>query len=236
VTALYEASGLGFEYPLGNLSVSALRSVDLTVDLGEFVCLAGPSGSGKSTLLHLLGLIESPQLGSLRFQGDDVADFHEAARNQIRRFKLGFIFQQFHLLPVLTALENVEYFLTRQRLPRHERMARSRSALEEVGLWDKRRHRPDELSGGERQRVAIARAIAKRPQVIIADEPTASLDQETGRQVMAILGALNREHGVTLVLASHDPMVHESAGRLARLSDGAIVADSGSWAGSAMGT
>lgn len=223
MAGLYEVRDLDFDYPLGNQRVPALRGVDLDIAAGDFVCLAGPSGSGKSTLLNILGLIESVQQGSVCFMEQDVQRLHESARNRIRRFHLGFIFQQFHLLPVLNAMENVEYFLTRQRIPRNERRERVRRALEAVGLWEQRRQRPYEMSGGQRQRVAIARAIAKQPRVIIADEPTASLDQETGRNILEILKALNRESGVTLIMASHDPMVLGMVERLLRLRDGRIV-------------
>jgi putative ABC transport system ATP-binding protein len=220
---LYEARGLAFAYRLGALGVPALRGVDLAVERGGFYCLAGPSGSGKTTLLNLLGLVEAPQEGTLRFDGRDVAALGEREKNRIRRFRLGFIFQTFNLFPVLRADENVEYFLARQGLPRAERRTRLEQALRDVGLWEQRRQRPGELSGGQRQRVAIARALAKRPVVIIGDEPTASLDQETGRAIIDVLLGLNSRYGVTVIVSSHDPMVQSLATRRVELRDGRIA-------------
>ena len=219
---LYEARGLVFAYRLGALRVPALRGVDLKLERGGFYCLAGPSGSGKTTLLNLLGLVEAPQEGTLRFEGHDVAAFGERDKNRIRRFRLGFIFQTFNLFPVLRADENVEYFLARQGLPRAERRTRLEQALRDVGLWEQRRQRPGELSGGQRQRVAIARALAKRPEVIIGDEPTASLDQETGRAIIDVLRGLNSRYGVTVIVSSHDPMVQALATQRIELRDGRI--------------
>ena len=220
---LYDARGIAFAYRLGTQRVPALRGLDVGIERGGFYCLAGPSGSGKTTLLNLLGLIETPQEGSLLLDGRDVKSLSERQRNRIRRFRLGFIFQSFNLFPVLRAEENVEYFLVRQRLARAERKARLERALRDVGLWEQRHHRPAELSGGQRQRVAIARALAKRPEVIIGDEPTASLDQGTGRAIIDILRGLNRGYGVTVIVASHDPMVQALATHRLDLRDGRIV-------------
>jgi ABC-type lipoprotein export system ATPase subunit len=217
---LYQVREARHSYQLGALRVPALDGVMLDVAGGDFICLTGPSGSGKTTLLNLLGLIEPLQQGSVTFAGTSVQSLSERERNRIRRYRIGFVFQAFHLLPVLRADENVEYFLTRQGLPRGTQRERSRAALEAVGLWEHRRKRPSEMSGGQCQRVAIARALAKRPDVILADEPTAHLDQENGRGIMEIFSRLNREHGVTLVMASHDPMVQGFASRQVRLVDG----------------
>ncbi len=222
MAGLYDISALGFDYALGNQSVHALVDIDLEIETGDFICLAGPSGSGKSTLLNVLGLIEPVQRGTVRFLDENLETLDEAKKNRIRKFHLGFIFQQFHLIPVLSAEENVEYFLIRQKLARAERRERVRAALEAVGLWDQRAQRPYEMSGGQRQRVAIARAIAKKPDVIIADEPTASLDQETGKNIMEIIQGSNEREGVTVIAASHDPMVIGMAKRLIRLRDGRI--------------
>jgi putative ABC transport system ATP-binding protein len=218
--SLYAVRDVRFSYQLGALRVPALNGVVLDIDRGDFVCLSGPSGSGKTTLLNLLGLIEPVQEGSIAFAGRSLQSLSERERNRIRRYRIGFVFQTFQLFPVLRADENVEYFLTRQRLPRATRRERVRSALEVVGLWEHRHKRPSEMSGGQRQRVAVARA--KQPDVIIADEPTAHLDQTTGRGVMDVLSRLNLERAVTLIMASHDPMAQSFARRQIRLVDGRI--------------
>jgi putative ABC transport system ATP-binding protein len=220
---IYRARDLHFQYWLDRHPVPALRGVSLEIHEGESLVLSGPSGSGKSTLLALLGLIEPVQAGSIRFLGEEVAAVSEDRRNQLRRHEIGFIFQSFQLFPTLSAEENVEYFLIRQGVPTLERKKRVKQALEAVGLWNRRQHRPLELSGGQRQRVAIARAAAKRPKVILADEPTASLDQQTGKEILAMLDVLRSELKTTLVIASHDPMVLERAGRVYRLADGVEV-------------
>jgi len=220
--SLYEVRDVHFSYRLGELRAPALNGVTLDIARGDFVCLSGPSGSGKTTLLNLLGLIEPVQEGSVALGGRSVQALTERERNRIRRYQIGFVFQTFQLFPVLRADENVEYFLTRQRLSREIRRERVRSALEVVGIWEHRHKRPSEMSGGQRQRVAVARALAKQPDVIIADEPTANLDQATGRGVMQVFSELNLERGVTLLMSSHDPMVQDFARRQIRLVDGRI--------------
>ena len=220
MTPLIEARDIHFQYWLDLVPVQALRGVSLEVGAGESIVLSGPSGSGKSTLLSLLGLIESPQQGEVLFSGKPVALMRESEKNRIRRFEVGFVFQSFQLFPTLTASENVEYFLIQQGVPTGERRDRVRQALEAVGIWDRRDHRPLELSGGQRQRVALARAAAKKPKVILADEPTASLDQRTGSEIMSLFDSLRRELNTTIIVASHDPMVLERAERVVRLQDG----------------
>jgi putative ABC transport system ATP-binding protein len=220
---IYRARDLHFQYWLDRHPVPALRGVSLEIAEGDSLVLSGPSGSGKSTLLALLGLIEPVQAGSIRFLGQEVAAISEDRRNQLRRHEIGFVFQSFQLFPTLSAEENVEYFLIRQGIPTLERKKRVKQALEAVGLWTRRQHRPLELSGGQRQRVAIARAAAKRPRVILADEPTASLDQNTGKEILAMLDGLRSELNTTLVIASHDPMVLAQSGRVFRLADGVEV-------------
>jgi len=220
--ALYRLRELRFSYGSGEFAVQALDGVSAEIARGDFICVSGPSGSGKTTLLNLLGLIESVQGGALEFCGDSLASLTEPQKNRIRRYRLGFVFQTFQLFPVLSAHENVEYFLTREGLPRDERRERVRRALDAVGIWELRRKRPAEMSGGQRQRVAIARAIAKQPEVIIADEPTANLDQANGRGVMEVLRTLNRERAMTLILSSHDPMVQAFAPRRFQLVDGRL--------------
>jgi putative ABC transport system ATP-binding protein len=222
MTALYRIRELSFSYSMGAQRVPALRALSCDIDRGTFTALAGPSGSGKSTLLHLMGLIEAAPVGQLWLDGEDLGGLTEARKNHLRRFRLGFVFQAFHLFPNLSAQENVAFFVARQSVPRRTRAVRVEAALRAVGLWELRHHTPLRLSGGQRQRVAIARALAKAPAVLIADEPTASLDQQTGRDVMEILHRLNREHGVTVVVASHDPMVLAGAPRCLHLTDGAI--------------
>ena len=221
-TPLYRIRDVKFCYDFGKLKAPALNGVSLDIAKGDFVCLTGPSGSGKTTLLNLLGLIEAVQDGDVRFGNDSLKTLTEAEKNRIRRYRIGFVFQTFQLFPVLTAAENVEYFLTRQGIPTAERKKRVKDALEAVGILDQRDKKPAEMSGGQRQRVAIARAIAKRPQAIIADEPTANLDQATGKGVMEIFAALNGEHRITLIISSHDPMVQAYSRHQIRLADGKI--------------
>ena len=220
---LYEVEDISFSYQLGRQKVQALQDVSLNVGKGEFVCLAGPSGSGKTTLLSVLGLIEPVQNGVVRFEGKNLREMSEKDRNHARRFRIGFIFQQFHLIPVLTAEENVEFFLTRQGIAKAERKKRVDEALEAVGIASQRKQKPLEMSGGQRQRVALARAIAKKPDVIIADEPTASLDQGTGREIMKIFSEQASERGVCVIAASHDPMVLAFAPRKIELCDGKVT-------------
>jgi ABC-type lipoprotein export system ATPase subunit len=220
---LYEITRLSFSYQLGKQTVQALRDVDLQIMRGDFACLSGPSGSGKTTLLSVLGLIEPVQRGKVQFETGDLAALSEGEKNKLRRYRIGFVFQQFHLIPVLSAEENVEFFLTRQGVAKAERKQRVDEALAAVGLSAQRKQRPLEMSGGQRQRVALARAMAKRPDVVIADEPTASLDQKTGREIMSIFEELNRSRAVTLIIASHDPMVQGFARRQVKLRDGEVV-------------
>ena len=220
---LYQFEHLDFHYKLGKQQVTALRDVNVRIERGDFLCLSGPSGSGKTTLLSLLGLIEPVQSGKALFEGKALASLSERDRNHLRRFRIGFVFQQFHLIPVLSAEENVEFFLTRQGVAKTERRKRVAEALASVGLATLAKQRPLEMSGGQRQRVALARAIAKAPDVIIADEPTASLDQGTGREIMQIFKDLNEKKGVTLITASHDTMVHDFAKTRIALRDGQVV-------------
>ncbi len=222
---LYTCHALHYSYREKETATPVLNGLDITISAGDFLCLTGPSGSGKSTLLNLLGLIEHPQEGEFVFKGQEVSALTDKQINEIRRYEIGFIFQDFQLIDVLSVEENVEYFLTRQKIVPQERKERVELALDEVGLIDQRHKRPGELSGGQKQRAAIARALAKHPSVIIADEPTASLDLANGRQIMEILAKLNERHGVTVVLASHDPMVLSYTHREIKLQDGRITAE-----------
>jgi putative ABC transport system ATP-binding protein len=223
MSRLYSCENLRFSYVLGSVPVAALKGVDLSLESGALVALSGPSGSGKSTLLNLLGLIEAPQEGRLELFGRDVATLSEAEKNELRRHKIGFIFQSFHLFNALSAAENVEYFLHKQGVDSAERARRVQEALTDVGLWEHRSKRPLQMSGGQRQRVAVARALAKRSEILIADEPTASLDQNTGHSLMELLSKINRERGTTIVVSSHDPMVLSFIPKVIRLVDGRIT-------------
>lgn len=214
---LYIIQNLQFFYALGKEKIPAIRQLDLKIPSDSLIAISGPSGSGKSTLLNLLGLIEPVQEGSLSFRGEEIREMSEKRKNEIRKHEIGFIFQQFHLMPVLSAEENVRYFLAKQNLPKKEIDARTEEALALVGLWEHRKKKPSELSGGQKQRVAIARALAKKPQVVIADEPTASLDQKTGREIMEILAKMG-----SVILTTHDLMVQSYASIQYHLVDGEL--------------
>lgn len=222
--SIYEISNLKFSYRLGKQNVVALQNVQASIPEKQFVCLTGPSGSGKTTLLSLLGLIEPIQDGEIQFAGKKFSTLTESEKNHLRKFDIGFVFQTFQLVPILKADENVEYFLIRQGLSQKERSKRVQESLEAVGLWSHRMKKPLEMSGGQRQRVAVARAIAKNPKVIIADEPTANLDQQTGKELMQLFRVLNTEKGISFIVSSHDPMVKTFAHQEIQLKDGKIVA------------
>jgi putative ABC transport system ATP-binding protein len=222
---LLQARGLRKRYRLGDVSIEALRGVDLEVARGEFVVVAGPSGSGKSSLLNLLGCLDLPDEGQVLFAGKDLASLSEAEKTETRRRQLGFVFQSFNLLPVLSAFENVEYPLWIDGVPRAERRRRAQEALAAVGLEDRLRHRPDQLSGGERQRVSLARALVHDPLAILADEPTANLDSHTAASIVDLLARMNAERGTTFLFATHDPAIVSRAPRTIRLRDGLVVED-----------
>ena len=209
-------------FKIGEVETRALRGVDLTIGNGEFTALVGPSGSGKTTLLQLLGCLDQPTSGKVLINGKDVTKLNRNQRADLRKSALGFVFQFFALIPTLTAYENVEMPLLLDHHSPTERRERVNQLLESVGLADRAHHRPDQLSGGEQQRVAVARALASNPSLILADEPTANLDTENGRQVMEIMQKLNKETGVTFVFATHDPRVINYARRVVTLHDGLI--------------
>ncbi len=212
-------------YRTGETCVRALRGVDLEIGEGEFTALAGPSGSGKTTLLNLIGCIDKADSGSLLIDGLDVSRRTPTELSTFRREKLGFIFQNFHLVPVLTAFENVALVLNLLGLPHKEVEDRTRALLAEVGLEGLEDRLPTRLSGGQQQRVAIARALVKNPRVVLADEPTANLDSDTGRSILELMQSLNRTRGVTFLFSTHDAQVMEFATRLVKIHDGAITAD-----------
>jgi putative ABC transport system ATP-binding protein len=219
---LYSARALSFSYAFGKRTVPALRDVSLSVRPGELLAVSGPSGSGKTTLLNLLGLLAAPGSGTLAFEGAEVSRLDERARTRLRRERIGFIFQRFHLIPVLTALENVEYFLLRKYSSREARR-RALLVLDAVGVAEQAAQRPSAMSGGQLQRVAVARALAKEPSVVLADEPTASLDHATGASVLAVMKRLNKERVTTFIFSTHDPKVLDAADRVLTLEDGALV-------------
>ena len=212
-------------FKIGEVETRALRGVDLSVGSGEFTALVGPSGSGKTTLLQLIGLLDQPTSGNVAINGQDATKLNRNQRADLRKNAIGFVFQFFALIPTLTAYENVEMPLLLNGTKPADRKARANEMLEAVGLADRAHHRPDQLSGGQQQRVAVARALATNPKLILADEPTANLDTENGKQVMDIMQRLNKETGVTFVFATHDPRVIHYARRVVTLEDGLIVKD-----------
>lgn len=219
---LYQLHEVSHRYRVGRESVAALQGVSLEIAKGEFLAVAGPSGSGKTTLLNLLGLIDRADEGTVCFETRDVAHLDERVRTRIRRDRIGYIFQAFNLIPVLTAFENVEYALLRRGHRASVVRDQVRQALEAVAMSAQAHQRPNEMSGGQRQRVAIARALVRDPQVILADEPTAALDQRTGAAVLDLMKKLNRERGTTFIFSSHDPRVLAAADRVMRLEDGRV--------------
>lgn len=222
---MVELHGVGKTYREGAMETVALHSVDLAVGRGEFLCLSGPSGSGKTTLLHLIGCLEAPTQGEVRIAGFPLPSLSRRNAARLRREKIGFIFQSHNLIPVLSARENVEFPLDLAGVPPAERRQRAMSALEHVGLAELGDKRPGSLSGGQQQRVAVARAIVTRPDIVLADEPTASLDSATGADLVELLHRLNRDEGTTFIFSSHDPQMVARAGRVIRLKDGRIVDD-----------
>lgn len=212
-------------YLLDKVAIPALKNVCLDIDAGDFLCLMGPSGSGKSTMLHILGCIEHPSSGEVRIRGEDTRTMNDASLSRFRNRHIGFIFQSFNLVSVLNVRENVEFPLM-IRGGTFDR-AQVDSVIESVGLADFMKHRPDELSGGQRQRVAIARALVTKPDLILADEPTANLDSKTGDRIIDLLLALNRDSGTTFVFSTHNEAVSQYARRTVRILDGEIREDSG---------
>jgi len=219
--SLVEATGLVKAYDQGR--IRALDGVDLTIERGEFVSVIGPSGSGKSTLLHVVGALETPDAGTVIFDGIDLG--HEKRLDRVRARSLGFVFQLHHLIPTLTALENVEIPLRALHLPRAERRRRAAAMLDAVALSARSSHLPNALSGGERQRVAIARALVNEPSLVLADEPTGSLDQDAGTRILELLETVREQQRRSLLLVTHEPAIAARADRTLRLVDGRVAAE-----------
>ena len=211
-------------FKVGDQQVAALRDVDLRLDAGEYISIMGPSGSGKSTMLNLLGLLDRPTSGTYLLDGGDVTDLNDEQQARVRREKIGFVFQSFHLVPRLTAAQNVELPLILAGIPAEERRARVAELMQNYGLSSRADHRPDQLSGGQRQRVAIARATVMNPRVLLADEPTGNLDRHTGWEVLRLLEGL-QEQGIMLVIVTHDAEIGARARRTIHMLDGRIQSD-----------
>ncbi len=222
--ALISISGLRRYFRMGNTIVRALDGVDLTVEVGEFLCLMGPSGSGKSTLLNLLGGLDSPDEGSITVGAWEMAQLDQNGLADYRRDRVGFVFQSYNLIPTMTALQNVEYPMIFAGIPRQRRQKRAAELLAAVGLKDRLNHRPTEMSGGQQQRVAIARSLVNRPTILLCDEPTGNLDTRTGEEILTLFTRLNQD-GQTLIVVTHDPRVAGYASRTVHMLDGRIISD-----------
>jgi putative ABC transport system ATP-binding protein len=222
---LIELRGIAKTYGRGDAVFHALRGVDLRIDRGEFVAIMGPSGSGKSTLMNLLGCLDTPTAGSYIFNGIAIESLSKDQRSLIRRHALGFVFQGFNLLARTSALENVELPLLYRGVPARQRREMAREALASVGMPEKARNTPAELSGGQQQRVAIARAIVTQPETLFADEPTGNLDSKTTVEIMELLGKLNSDRGISIIMVTHEDDVAASAKRVVRVRDGLIASD-----------
>jgi len=217
--------GLVRHYQQGDVTVKALDGVDLDIGKGEFTTLMGPSGSGKTTLLNQIGGLDQPDAGTISIDGVEISKLSSGQLADVRLRKLGFVFQSYNLVPVLSAYENAEFVLLLQGMPAKERRERVMQTLRDVGLEGMEHRRPGELSGGQQQRVAVARAIAGRPALVLADEPTANLDSHTSESLIELMKQLNQEHGITFLFSTHDPMVMDAARRVIRMRDGTIEAD-----------
>jgi putative ABC transport system ATP-binding protein len=210
-------------YTMGETEIKALAGVTMKIDRGEFVSIVGPSGSGKSTLLNIIGCIDTPTSGEMFLDGELVSRLNDRALTKIRLHKIGFIFQQFYLIPTLRAIENIELPMKEARVPKEERIARAHQLLAHVDLSNRARHYPSQLSGGEQQRVAIARALANHPDILLADEPTGEIDSDTSERIVSLLKKLNAEEGVTVIIVTHDLKIAQHAQRIVTIEDGKIV-------------
>ncbi|MDA3917256.1 MAG: ABC transporter ATP-binding protein [Deltaproteobacteria bacterium] len=223
--SIVRAENIKKRYIQGKVEVHALRGVSVNIDQGEFVAMAGPSGSGKTTVLNIIGGIDNPDSGQVIVDGNNYSDMTQSKLAELRLNKIGFVFQAYNLIPVLSAEENVEYIMLLQGVSAKERKKKARAILDDVGLEGKYSRRPSELSGGQQQRVAVARAIVSNPAIILADEPTANLDSKTGESLLDMMKKMNREKDVTFIFSTHDNMVMEYAKRIVKLKDGQIEND-----------
>jgi putative ABC transport system ATP-binding protein len=222
---ILEARHLCKVYDTRGVKTPALEDVNLQIEEGEFTALAGPSGSGKTTLLNLFGALDSPTAGTVLLDGEDLGALSSSRLAELRLRKLGFVFQAYNLIPVLSARENVEFVMELQGVPARQRREKALALLVEVGLGELADKRPLEMSGGQQQRVAVARAIASEPRVVLADEPTANLDSDTAGHLLDLMQQLNRERGITFLFSTHDPLVIDKARRTIRLRDGRVMSD-----------
>ena len=212
-------------YTVGDQEVRALRGISFKIEQGEFTAIMGPSGSGKSTCMNMIGCLDRPTSGLVEINGRETAKMNEKELAALRNITVGFVFQQYHLIPAMTVIENVMLPLKYQKVDKAERLERAKAALESVGLGTRIHHRPHELSGGQKQRVAIARAMITRPKILLADEPTGALDSETGVQVMQLFRDINKNDGTTVIIVTHDPIIGQSVERCIRILDGQIQKD-----------
>jgi putative ABC transport system ATP-binding protein len=220
-------AGVSRVYRQGNVEVRAVDRLDLDIRAGEFSALCGPSGSGKTTILNMIGALDAPSEGAVYLEGRNLVELSRSALSRFRRDRVGFVFQSYNLIPVLTAYENAEFVLALQNVPAVERKARVMAVLREVGMADYANRRPDELSGGQQQRVAIARAVVSEPAIVLADEPTANVDSEAATTILDLMEQLNRDKGVTFLFSTHDQRVMDRARRLIRLRDGRLETGDG---------
>jgi putative ABC transport system ATP-binding protein len=225
LSAIIQCRGVEKIYAQGAMEVRALQGIDLAVESGDFATLGGPSGSGKTTLLSMIGGLDRPTAGEVTVAGESVANMEKNRLADLRLHKVGFVFQSYSLIPVLSAVENVEFILRLLNVPRQEREARARDALREVGLEGLETRRPAQLSGGQQQRVAVARALAPKPAIVLADEPTANLDSKNAEELIALMGRLNVASGTTFLIATHDSRVIAHSRRQIEMTDGRITAD-----------
>ena len=221
---IIEAKAVTKDYPLGKTKVHALKGIDFTVQEGGFMSVVGASGSGKTTLLNIIGCVDYATSGSVTIGGNEISEMNDKRLTELRLYKIGFIFQTFNLIPVLNIRENVEFpLLLMKKLRKSEIARRSEKLIDDVGIADFVKHRPSELSGGQRQRVAIARALVTQPDIVLADEPTANLDSETGRNIIELMKDLNENQKTTFVFSTHDPDVLKYANEVVRIKDGVIA-------------
>lgn len=209
-------------YEDNGVAVHALKGIDLSIGKGEFLVIAGPSGSGKTTLLNLIGALDEPTKGKVILEGNDISKKSKKELSQMRLQKIGFVFQAYNLIPVLSALENIEFTMMLRGIPEKEREERALAVMKELGIEELAHKRPNEMSGGQQQRVAVARAIVNNPSIVLADEPTANLDSDTGANLLDLMEKMNRDREITFVFSSHDPQVIDRAKRLVKLRDGKI--------------